>query len=48
MSGTALGQIIVFLSSPILTRLYSPEDFGVLNLYTSILSFLLVLCSFKV
>lgn len=47
MSGTALGQIIVFLSSPILTRLYSPEDFGVLNLYTSILSFLLVLCSLR-
>ncbi|WP_395941436.1 lipopolysaccharide biosynthesis protein [Bacillus thuringiensis] len=47
MSGTALGQLIVFLSSPILTRLYTPEDFGVLNLYTSIISFLLVLCSLR-
>ncbi|MGE6961700.1 lipopolysaccharide biosynthesis protein [Bacillus thuringiensis] len=47
MSGTALGQLIIFLSSPILTRLYSPEDFGLLNLYTSILSVLLVLCSLR-
>lgn len=47
MSGTALGQLIIFLSSPILTRFYGPEDFGVLSLYTSILSFLLVLCSLR-
>lgn len=47
MSGTAVGQLVIFLSSPILTRLYSPEDFGILNIYTSILSFLLVLCSLR-
>lgn len=36
--GTALGQGIVVLASPLLTRLYTPEDFGILSLYVSILS----------
>lgn len=35
--GTAVGQAIVVLASPILTRLYTPEDFGVLAVYTSFL-----------
>ena len=43
--GTALGQAIVTLASPLLTRLYGPEDFGVLALYTAILSILLVVAS---
>lgn len=32
----ALGQGIALLASPILTRLYTPEDFGVLAVYMSI------------
>jgi len=32
-SGTALGQMIPVLISPVLSRLYSPEDFGLLGLY---------------
>lgn len=35
--GTAISQIILVLSSPILSRLYSPDDFGVLAVYSSIL-----------
>lgn len=37
--GGAFGQLIVFLASPVLTRLYSPEDFGLYALYASIVLF---------
>lgn len=36
MAGTALAQAIPMLASPVLTRLYSPSDFGALALFTSI------------
>ena len=45
--GTALGQAPVLLASPVLTRLYSPEDFGVLAVYVSILSTLVVVASLR-
>lgn len=32
-SGTAAGQLILLLSAPILTRLYSPDEFGLLGAY---------------
>ena len=35
--GTAFGQALAIIASPILTRLYGPEDFGVLAVYTSII-----------
>lgn len=38
MTGTAIAQAIPILISPILTRLYSPGDFGMLALYTSVVS----------
>jgi len=36
VSGTAVAQVIAILASPILTRLYGPEAFGLLALFTSI------------
>ena len=33
---TALGQVITVLATPLLTRLYAAEDFGVLAVYSSI------------
>ena len=45
--GTALGQTITVLASPVLTRLYTPEDFGVLAVYSSILGILSVIASFR-
>ncbi|MGZ4107872.1 MAG: lipopolysaccharide biosynthesis protein, partial [Tumebacillaceae bacterium] len=45
--GTALGQAIVVLSSPILTHFYSPSEFGVLTVYISVLSLLTVVGSFR-
>ncbi|MBW8687356.1 oligosaccharide flippase family protein [Chitinophaga rhizophila] len=35
-AGTVLSQLIIFGASPFLTRIYSPADFGVLALFTSI------------
>ena len=42
LAGTILAQIITVSVSPILTRLYTPEDFGVFALYTSIASILVI------
>jgi O-antigen/teichoic acid export membrane protein len=44
---TAIGQAISILSSLILTRLYTPSDFGALAVFVSILSQLLVVSSFR-
>lgn len=38
MSGTAIAQAVPVLISPILSRLYTPDDFGVFALYMSIAS----------
>lgn len=45
--GTSLGQFIVVLASPIITRLYSPEDLGLLAIFISILSILVVVASLR-
>jgi O-antigen/teichoic acid export membrane protein len=45
--GTVAGQGIVVLSSPLLTRLYSPEDFGLLAVYASLLSIVGVVASLR-
>ena len=45
VSGTALAQLISILFTPILTRLYSPESFGVLGSFNAILSFILPLAA---
>ncbi|KUK56721.1 MAG: Polysaccharide biosynthesis protein [Synergistales bacterium 53_16] len=39
--GTATAQFINILFAPLLTRVYSPADFGVLSAYTAILALLL-------
>lgn len=42
VGGTAIGQLIAILALPILTRLYEPESFSVLAVYSSALSLLTV------
>lgn len=34
--GSSMGQLILILASPILTRLYTPEEFGIFAIYVSI------------
>lgn len=36
VSGTTFAQILTILATPVLTRLYSPNDFGLLTLFLSI------------
>jgi len=43
MSGTFIAQLIPVIISPVLTRIYSPEHFGVFSLFLSIVSFLSVI-----
>jgi len=45
--GTAFAQIFNGAMSPIITRIYSPEDYGILTLYTSILSILAIIGSLQ-
>ena len=43
--GTGFAQFIPILISPILTRLYSPADFGLLGLFTSFVSVFVVMAA---
>ncbi len=45
MAGTTIAQAIPIAISPILTRIYTPEDFGVFALYMSIASILSVVAT---
>lgn len=47
MTGTTFAQALMILVAPILTRLYSPEDFGVFALYISILGILSVVSCWR-
>jgi len=45
--GTAIGQGLVILVYPILTRIYNPQDFGILAVYVSVLTILRSLASLR-
>lgn len=45
--GTAAGQAITILASPLLTRLYSPEDFGLLAVFVALLGIFGVIASLR-
>ena len=37
VTGAAFGQLLVLVASPLLTRLYTPDDFGVLGVFSALL-----------
>ena len=45
MTGTTIAQAIPIAISPILTRIYTPEDFGVFALYVGIVNFIAVVAT---
>jgi O-antigen/teichoic acid export membrane protein len=45
--GTALAQVITVAVSPFLTRLYRPEDFGLLGAYVAVLGLAVPLASWR-
>lgn len=47
VSATALAQVINFLFNIVLTRLYTPEQFGSLSVFIAIVSFLMAFASAK-
>lgn len=47
MSGSILSQVIVFLSLPIITRLYTPEQFGLLAVYVAIFTMISVVACLR-
>lgn len=47
VGGTALGQVLLVLVSPVLTRLYTAEDFGALAIYMALLSLFGVVSSLR-
>jgi O-antigen/teichoic acid export membrane protein len=46
-SGNILAQAIPFLVSPILSRIYSPEDFGAVSVFLSVIGVLSVFTTFQ-
>lgn len=47
VGGTASAQILLVLAAPLLTRLYTPEDFGLLAVYASLLALIGVVSSLR-
>lgn len=47
IGGTALGQAVVVMASPILTRIYTPSDFGLLAIFTAVVTLFVVIGSFR-
>src|SRR5437660_1191678 len=45
--GTALGQLTLVASSPILTRLYGPKSFGALGVFVSLASILAMVAALR-
>ena len=46
-SGSIIAQVISVLISPILSRLYSPEDYGLLAVFLSVLNMITVIMCFR-
>lgn len=47
MTGTSIAQLVPIILSPIITRIYSPEDFGVFTLYLTMVLIISTVGSFK-
>jgi len=47
VSGAAVSQLIVLAASPLVTRLYTPEDFGVLGVFSALLGILGIAVSLR-
>jgi O-antigen/teichoic acid export membrane protein len=47
LTGSAAGQLVSVVLSPVLTRIYSPQQFGVLSVYTALLTIIVVVASLR-
>jgi len=46
-SGTIIGKIILIIGTPVLSRLFTPEDFGILGVFTALLGFLTIYATLR-
>jgi O-antigen/teichoic acid export membrane protein len=47
ITGTVVAQLLSILLRPILTRLFSPESFGIFSVYSSLVGIIMILSSLK-
>ena len=47
VGGTTSAQVLTVMAAPLLTRLYTPEDFGVLAVYAGLLALFSVISSLR-
>lgn len=47
LSGSVLSQVVVVFTTPILSRIYSPDDFGAASVFFSIVGFFTILSTFQ-
>lgn len=47
ITGTVAAQLVSILLQPVLRRLFTPESFGILSAYLSIVGMLVILCSLR-
>jgi O-antigen/teichoic acid export membrane protein len=47
LSGSVLSQVVVIFTTPILSRIYSPEDFGAASVFFSVVGFFTILSTFQ-
>lgn len=47
LTGSAGGQMVSILLSPLLTRLYTPQQFGILSVYSALLTIFVVVASLR-
>lgn len=47
VGGTAGSQVLMVLAAPLLTRLYTPDDFGILAVYVGLISVVTVISSMR-
>lgn len=47
VGGTASSQLLMIIAAPILTRIYSPEDFGIFAAYSGVLTLFAVVASMR-
>lgn len=47
ISGEGIGRIIGFMAAPVITRLYTPSDFGMLAVFASMCALLYPFCTLK-
>lgn len=46
-TGTVVAQVLTVLTAPLLTRIYSPDDYGILSLFISIMAVLAIIACWR-